>query len=223
MKKKYKMSSIQYEELCRYFISKKTGLPINKILSVRIPNPKRKDLPQYSHQIDLYWETDNAVCLYLNIANAKWRNNEKVKQGDVLLIQQVKQDLSAHKAIMITNTGFTSGAVAAARDKGIALHIVQPTIDTSVLEKKNRTLIQSKIQELTSSLSQPIFKHNVIYKAFELTESTPSPISSQGPLIPSFTKEINTNTNKAIGNSSHKGGFDSGHINKSSSEGFKTK
>lgn len=86
----YMINSIQYEELCRYFISQKTGLPIKDILSVRIPNPKRKDLPQYSHQIDLYWETSNAIGSYLNIANAKWRSSEKVKQNDVLLIQQVK-------------------------------------------------------------------------------------------------------------------------------------
>jgi hypothetical protein len=151
------MNDVQYEELCRYFISKMTGLPISKIESIRIPNPKRGDLPKYKHQIDLYWETSDDICLYLNIANAKWRSTEKVNQEDILLLQQVKQEVAAHKAVMITNSEFTSGAKAAAMNHGVGLHIVRPAIDTSVFDVKNRALIQSKIQELASSASQPVF------------------------------------------------------------------
>lgn len=67
------------------------GLPADKIVSERIANPTRGDLPQYEHQIDLRWETGDGVCLYLNIANAKWRSSAKVDQGEVLLLQQVRQ------------------------------------------------------------------------------------------------------------------------------------
>jgi hypothetical protein len=67
-------------------------------------------LPQYSHQIDLYWETGDDVCSYLNIANAKWRGTAKVGQGDVLLLQHVKQKVSAHKAFDLTEPTSPAGA-----------------------------------------------------------------------------------------------------------------
>lgn len=196
------MNCVQYEELCRHFLAQELGLPVDKVLSVRIPNPKRGNVTQYNHQIDLYWETGDEVCVYLNIANAKWRGSVKVGQGDVLLVQQVKQDVSAHKAVMITNTDFTSGAQAAAKDKGIALHIVQPSFESSVLHAKDRAIMQSQIQELASCASQRVFQHRVVHKAFDLAES-PS-----GPAVqPSYpTKVVSGFVNKAVGGHLHKGG-----------------
>ncbi len=132
------MNSIQYEELCRFYIAKKLQISVDMVKSTHVPNPVRPGLPQYKHQIDLYWETEDEISKYLNIANAKWRGPAKVDQPEILLLQQVKQKVGAHKAIMITNTGFTSGAEAAARDDGIGMHIVVPAFDYSNLPKKNR-------------------------------------------------------------------------------------
>lgn len=205
------MNSVQYEELCRYFLSQKVGLPVDRIVSERIANPKRGDLPQYHHQIDLRWETEDNVSRYVNIANAKWRGTAKVDQREVLLLQQVKQEVSAHKAVMIANTEFTSGAEAAAKDKGIGLHIVQPSFDTSALDSKDRARIQSRIQELASSRPQPVFQHMVVHKAFDLAESvSPVPASRQA-VPPSYsTKVVTGYANKAVGGYSHKGGSLSG-------------
>ncbi len=113
------MNSIQYEELCRFYIAKKLQITVDMVKSIHVPNPIRPGLPQYKHQIDLFWETEDEISRYLNIANAKWRIHAKVDQPEVLLLQQVKQKTGAHKALMITNTGFTSGADAAARDDRI--------------------------------------------------------------------------------------------------------
>ncbi len=85
------MNSQQYEELCRYFLADKIGINIDQIKSVHIPNPKRSDLPEYKHQIDLYWEIETELSAYLHIANAKWRSSAKVDQPDVLLLQKVKE------------------------------------------------------------------------------------------------------------------------------------
>ena len=126
------MDSDQYEELCRYFIAEKANLPIEAVKSVTIPNPQRPGLPVYKHQIDLYWETGDNIALYLNIANAKWRGSEKVEQGEVMLLQQVCQKVSAHKAFMITNVGFTAGAVAAAKDEGEGQEKAQTKIFSAV-------------------------------------------------------------------------------------------
>ena len=49
--------------------------------------------------------------------------------AELRLLQQVRQKVAAHKAVMITNTGFTAGAIAAAKDGGIALHGVRPLLD----------------------------------------------------------------------------------------------
>src|SRR5687767_7267719 len=100
------MDSDQYEELCRHFVARELRLSLDDVKSARLPNPKRPDLPAYSHQVDLYWETTDPITLYFNVANAKWRGTDKVDQGEVLLLQQVRQKLAAHKALMITSVGF---------------------------------------------------------------------------------------------------------------------
>ncbi len=216
------MNSVQYEELCRHFLGQKAGVPIEKVTSVRIPNPKRVDLPQYSHQIDLYWETGDEVCLYLNIANAKWRGSAKVDQPDVLLLQQVKQDVAAHKAVLIANTEFTSGAVAAAEDKGIALHIVQPALDPSLLDAADRSAIQRRIQELASS--HPVFQHYAVHKAFDLSEATsPHPATPQAAASAYPTAVMPEVANRAVVGYSNKGGPGSGAVTKGAGGGFRTK
>jgi len=161
------MNSIQYEELCRFYIAKKLSLSIDLVKSSRMPNPVRSGRPEYKHQIDLYWETEDEIAKYLNIANAKWRGHEKVDQPDVLLLQQVKQKVGAHKAILITNVGFTSGAEAAAQDDGIGLHIVVPAFDYSRLPKSNRKEIQHRLSQMPSQLASVVYSH-AAYKSIEI-------------------------------------------------------
>lgn len=226
------MNSIQYEELCRYFIAQKVVLDIGQISSVRILNPKRENLPQYQHQIDFYWETISDLCQYLHIANAKWRGSDKVDQGDVLLLQQVKLEVAAHKAMMITNSGFTQGAVAVAKDKGISLHIVIPAFDVSVLPTKNRLLIQAKIKELSASIeNQIVYNHFTIHKNFELFEIKPSASGTMqniGDSIKIFTnyntKIVGGESNKGISGVTTKDGTSNrGSFTKGGSSGFRTK
>lgn len=139
-------------------------MAIEAVQSVSIPNPIRPGLPAYRHQIDLYWETGNAVALYLNIANAKWRGTERVDQPDVLLLQQVRQQVAAHKAFMITNVGFTRGAVAAAKDQGIALHILKPQFDSSILPRRDRAAIQAALAAERARTRQPLHSLHVEHR-----------------------------------------------------------
>jgi|GEM_PF-6599030 len=137
------MTSIQYEELCRWFIAGQLKIPVEQVRSVRIPNPEREHretlikLVPFQHQIDLYWETANAELRYINIANAKWRSRDPVHQHDVLLLQQVKLKVGAHKAILITNSSFTAHAEQAAWDEGIGLLLLRPALANTV---ESRTL-----------------------------------------------------------------------------------
>ena len=165
------MNSVQYEELCRFFLADKLGISIEEIQSATIPSPVLPDLPKYSHQIDLYWEGGDELTRYVNIANAKWRSSDKVDQPDVLLLQQVKEDLDANKAMMITNIGFTEGAKAVAKNKGIALHIVCPNFDQTILPLNNRGTIQTQLREF-STANKPPYDYEIIHRAFELETVT---------------------------------------------------
>ena len=75
----------------------------------------------------------NELTRYVNIADAKWRGSDKVPIGKVRELQQVKQDINAHKAMMITNIGFIRDAKNFAENHGIALHIVCPNFDYAIL------------------------------------------------------------------------------------------
>jgi hypothetical protein len=160
------MTSKQYEEFCRLFLAGLFQLSLKRILTLDIPNPRRLNVSEYSHQIDLYWEIETAAARYLHIANAKWRESPNiVGQGDVLLLEQVKDKVSAHKAFLITNTGFSEQAVAVAVDEGIALHVLKPGFQFGKLHGADPVVIQDQLQNLSRiRRAQPLFAHQVIHK-----------------------------------------------------------
>lgn len=206
------MKSQQYEEFCRRFLAEKLGVSVDRIKSVRIPNPTRPGLPEYQHQIDLYWETESELITYLNIANAKWRRNDKVDQPEVLLLQRVKEKVFAHKALILTTCGYTAGAIAAAKDEGIALHIVKPNFDISILPAQDRDSIRVKLREVASASNQPIFLHEIVHKAFDFREISPQSQSLRGSFgLPGYqTKVVSGYETKAAGSYSNKAVAQSG-------------
>lgn len=166
------MNDRQYEELCRRFIAEKEDLPLERIRTVRISNPTRGRLPAYDHEIDLCWEIESDIATYLNIANAKWRASGKIHQGDVELLQQVRQKVAAHKAFLITNTAFTAGAVAVAKDEGIALHVVRPDVEVADLPKKDRAAIQVRLAEIKAHTARSLWTHHVEHKGLGFDRDT---------------------------------------------------
>jgi len=166
------LRSDQYEELCRFFLSEKFEIPVDRIFSPLVPNPRRPELPEYQHQIDLLWETGNDLAVYLHIANAKWRSSDKVDQPEVMLLQQVKQKVAAHKALMITSTGYTEGAVAVARDEGIALHVLVPAPALEQSMSGNRVQIRERLQSLAGSSPGILYSHRIETRAFDGPQAT---------------------------------------------------
>lgn len=158
------MESDQYEELCRHFIAEMESLDLDAVKSEVISGAQIPGSPEHKHQTDLCWETGGEIATYLNIANAKWRSSAKVNQGEVLQLQQVRQTVSAHKAFMITNVGFTKGAIAVAKNNGIALHIVTPEFDTSMLPLGDRDGTRRELQQISSSSSHPIYSHRIEHR-----------------------------------------------------------
>jgi len=176
------VNSKQYEELCRFFLSAELGLSPDEIKSGHLSSATRPELEPYKNQIDLYWETEDAVARYLNIANAKWRGADKIDQPEVLLLQQVRQETGAHKALLITNTGFTSGATAAARQHRIGLHIVKPEFATSALPKDDRPEIVTAIGQIAGR-GRP-YAHQIIQKADGPSDAPGGPAGIPGVQLP---------------------------------------
>jgi hypothetical protein len=159
------MTAVQYEELCRFFVADLENVPLEDIQSIELLNPQRLGAPEYVHQIDLYWETVTPLSRYVNIAYAKWRRPaDRVDKEQVLLLQVIRAKVGAHKAIMLTNTGFTRGAIAAAVDDGIGLHIVEPRLAAAVADGDRPTIRASLREQARRSRSRPIYLHQVVFK-----------------------------------------------------------
>ena len=183
------MNGTQYEEFCRLFLVDKLGIPVETIESRRIPSATHPDLPKYYNQIDLYWEDQKDLTLYKNFADAKWRGgSRKISIDKIRELQQVKEEIDAHKAMMITNIGFTRDAKKFAENHGIALHIVRPNFDYTILHRKNRETIQSQLQEHFTG-GKPAYTHEVVHRAFDLgiEASTQSPVSAK---VSTYSKKV---------------------------------
>ncbi len=177
------MNSAQYEELCRRFIADQFDLPVSEVRSARIPNPQRPGMKEFAHQIDHYWETQSDVAKYVNIANAKWRSSRKVEQGALMKLEAVRQKVGAHKAFIFTNVGFTDGALAAAEDAGIALHIVKPSFDYARLPKSDRDAMQRDLEQLAKQ-GRPAYSYQIELRGLDLAverKVVPSPGAAPGP------------------------------------------
>ena len=199
------MHYIQYEELCRLFIADKFKLLIEEVQSVRIQNPQRPGLRKFHHQIDLYWEDGNEVALYINIADTKWRGSGKVDQGDILKLQKVREKVPANKAIMITNSDFTNGAIGAADDEFVGLHIVRPNFDVAILDPdlKDRKVIQTQLRELATN-DKPIYDYKIIRRALDSDTSGTEHTSVPSKTV-THTKEIKqTPVNRMAQTPSHR-------------------
>jgi hypothetical protein len=180
------MTSQQYEELCRFAIANQLRIKVDRIQSVYVPNKRRKapwyefEMP-YRHQIDLYWEIENDVARYITIANAKWRSKDPVRQEDVLLLAMVRRKVGAHKAMMITNSGFTGAASVVAMDEGIGLLVVRPNFDCRGLHPTDRTSILKSIRELARN-SGPAYTCEVVLKGFgpavAASRAVPQPVET---------------------------------------------
>ncbi|MDE0316672.1 MAG: restriction endonuclease [Candidatus Poribacteria bacterium] len=184
-----RQNGARYEEFCRLFLAEKLEIPIDRIQSRRIPSKTHPDLPKYDNQIDFYWEYQKDLTLYKNFADAKWRGrSKKVTLGDIRNLQQVKEDIDAHKAMMITNTGFTRYAKGFAENHGIALHIVRPEFDIAMLHHTNRETMQTQIQEFFSNSEKP-YIHEIVHRAFDFGTVGTAQTSASNKTV-SYTKDI---------------------------------
>ena len=187
-------TSLQFEALCRHAISRLYTLPISEIHTGRLTGASR-NRTHTQHQIDLHWTISDGVCNYLLFANAKWKSPQfKVTLPDLMTLVGVWHDIGAHKAMLITNTGFHTGVITQAKEKGIALLIVRPTefFDPTILPRQNTPQIQQAIEDQAAlHPTQPLFTHELIHRAFTLPASFNSAFSTQPSAFPPAARSPN--------------------------------
>ena len=78
------VGSREYEVLCRYALSREYGIPLHAIKSGHLQGPSKVT----RHQIDLYWTSEDGVCEFQCIANAKFLK-KNVSLTDIMTLQGV--------------------------------------------------------------------------------------------------------------------------------------
>src|SRR5262249_7915501 len=128
----------------------------------------------------------------LYVADAKWRSSAKVDKPDVVLLEHARHDIGAQKAMMLTNSGFTEGAVGIADRHGIALHIVQPTFDTTTLatgsSAADRAAVAAALVTVAAGQAEPLYIPTVVHRGFEspARETVDAPPARAPVIAPSY-------------------------------------
>ncbi|MCP5528503.1 MAG: restriction endonuclease [Verrucomicrobiales bacterium] len=125
------MNGPQYEHFVRAALAERLHVPAEKIASTRNDGATLPGAQSLQHQIDLMFIQDSEIAEYVTIIECKYRGSDLVDQPDIQNLAFVRESVRAHKAIMVTNRGFTSGAKAVAESQRIALLVVTPRIDVS--------------------------------------------------------------------------------------------
>ena len=95
--------------------------------------------------------------------------------------RQVRHLVGAHKAVLMTNSGFSSGALAAAADEHMALIVVAPEFDCAALHPDNASLIQEQIAAIAAKSDKPIYNHQIIQKGLAASSA---PLAPPAAIVP---------------------------------------
>lgn len=128
------MTGTQYEQFVRAVLVRRLGWSPDKFRSALVPGKQFPDGKGSKHQIDLLYVDEDEIAKYKIIIECKYWS-KKVDQPVVVKLAQVKSAISASKAIIVTNCGFTSGAYSVADAEDIALSVITPQIDVDEIDK----------------------------------------------------------------------------------------
>lgn len=120
------MTGQEYEQFVRAVLCHHLGLDSSSLKSMREPGVTLPGGANLKHQIDLYHVKETEIAKYTTIIECKYRSSGLVDQQEMQNLAFVKENTRAHKAIMVTNKGFTSGAKAVADSQEIALLVIEP-------------------------------------------------------------------------------------------------
>ena len=122
------MKGLEYEQFVRAVLRRKLGLTPAELQSTHAAGATLPNAADVEHQVDLFYVQDTEIAEYVTIIECKYRESRPVDQALVQNLAFVRDSMRAHKAIMVTNNGFTSGAKAVAEAQRIALLVVEPRL-----------------------------------------------------------------------------------------------
>ena len=123
------MTGAEYEQFVRAVLCRILKIPPDKLMSTHSPGVTLPNAGDLDHQIDLFHVDENEIAEYVTIIECKYRESRPVDQTLLQNLAFVRDSTRAHKAIMVSNRGFTKGAHAVAESQKIALLTIEPTAE----------------------------------------------------------------------------------------------
>ena len=123
------MTGLEYEQFVRAVLCRILKIPPNKLQSARTPGAVLPNGADIEHQIDLFYVDETEIAEYITIIECKYRVSRPVDQQLVQNLAFVRDNTRSHKAILVSNQGFTEGARAVAESQKIALLTIEPTTE----------------------------------------------------------------------------------------------
>lgn len=121
------MTGLEYEQFVRAVLCRKLNIPPEKLQSTHSPGVTLPNAGDIEHQIDLFYVDETEVAEYVTIIECKYRSSRPVDQTLLQNLAFVRNNTRAHKAIMVSNQGFTDGAYKVAESQKIALLTIEAT------------------------------------------------------------------------------------------------
>ncbi len=121
------MTGPEYEQFVRAVLCRKLNILPEKLQSTRSPGVSLPNAGDIEHQIDLFYVDETEIAEYVTIIECKYRGSRPVDQTLLQNLAFVRDNTRAHKAIMVSNQGFTDGAYKIAESQKIALLTIEPT------------------------------------------------------------------------------------------------
>ncbi len=84
-------------------------------------------------EVDVSFELEALGSRIFGIVECK-HYSRKVEATEVMILAKTKEQLGAHKGILVSTVGFQSGAIAEAIQEGIALATLQPEVEGASLD-----------------------------------------------------------------------------------------
>ena len=163
------MTGTEYERFVRAVLVERLDIPPVRLRSTFEAGATLPGMPALEHQIDLIWFQENEVAEYITIIECKYRGTDPVDQPEIQNLAFVRDSVRAHKALMVTNIGFTSGARALAQSQKIALLVVNPSLKIIPGSKK------ADADSLFESMGDYLKRHNSCYTMTVVARFGPDP------------------------------------------------
>jgi len=112
------ITPLEFEKFCYTVI--KEYAELEKLTNFKIIHNKKIKIDDESYQIDIFAEFI-ALTVKINVLIECKHQKRPVERDEVIILIDKLHTLSAHKGILISTSGFQSGAVKKAEKNGIAL------------------------------------------------------------------------------------------------------